>query len=560
MRCRITESEYLKVMEQCRESAELYEMRREALLSELENTSAYWYGEAADFLRAGYKKSLEEGEYECVRRSYSDVADGMEQLLFRIRDQMEQQNEMSVILSGERRTEPAELYLDTLLQDEVCNDIRNIMNKTGIAVDDVKGVIAGISDIIDLIDELHKIQETMDTIEDIGSRFITIAEDNILEMDAINRDLGEIFAMNIANDIEDLGEKIINGESDPDEEETGGVKVEYPEISDFLPKLYRFIDEYDLSMDDVRQIAIDTDRLLVILGTDLSDPIFNGDLEKEIINYLQNGSFIIQTDNFNLNSFIPQETSDITVLFYLGVLSRLELDNDTVKEHLDINTKAWDDMLNEIGDKSYLDSDGKYIDFQNKMESIIYGIPYDDEVLNEIIDYNKFNGIMNTCEIIAAFNAMTALGETPDFPEMIAYFEQNGIVFSGYFGTSPGAVRKYLEKEGCETEILIGDDITEENLEDMVDGYDTYILTAYNNKDSVGGMIHTVSITVEDDEYVIHNTGGINEGTESYSSLDEAVSNYNNGNGEAICIIGARKQETILWDARELLPGDSLPV
>ena len=557
MRCRITESEYLKVMEQCRESAELYEMRREALLSELENTSAYWYGEAADFLRTGYKKSLEEGEYEFVRRSYSDVADGMEQLLFRIRDQMEQQNEMSVILSGERRTEPAELYLDTLLQDEVCNDIRNIMNNTGIAVDDVKGVIAGISDIIDLIDELHKIQEMMDTIEDIGSRFITIAEDNILEMDAINRDLGEIFAMNIANDIEDLGEKIINGESDPDEEETGGVKVEYPEISDFLPKLYRFIDEYDLSMDDVRQIAVDTDRLLVILGTDLSDPIFDGDLEKEIINYLQNGSFNIQTNDFNLNSYIPQETSDITVLFYLGLLSRLELDNDTVKDHLAINTKAWEEMLSD-NSYTYLDSSGKYIDFQNNMEEIIYGIPYDNDVLNKIIESDKFNGKENTCEVIAAYNAMIALGAEPDFPSMLAHFEQNGIVLSGYFGTTPGAVKKYLEKEGCETEILIGDDITDEALYDMEREYTTYILTAYNNKNSVGGKIHTVSITVEDGEYVIHNTGDTNIGTKSYSSLEEAVSGYNNGKGEAICIIGANREETILWDAREVLPGDSL--
>ncbi len=267
-------------------------------------------------------------------------------------------------------------------------------------------------------------------------------------------------------------------------------------------------------------------------------------------------------DFSNTDKYIPNGISDITVLFVISMLSAMELDNDTVKEHMEHNKKTWEDMLNNIDEEgiSYLDSEEKYIDFQNRMGGIIYGVPYDNEVLNEIINYSKFNGVMNTCEIIAAFNAMTALGETPDFPEMIAYFEQHGIVFSGYFGTSPGAVKKYLEKEGCETEILIGDDITEENLEDMADGYDTYILTAYNNKDSVGGMIHTVSITVEDGEYVIHNTGGINVGTKSYSSLDEAVSNYNSGNGEAICIIGARKQETILWDARELLPGDSLPV
>ena len=63
---------------------------------------------------------------------------------------------------------------------------------------------------------------------------------------------------------------------------------------------------------------------------------------------------------------------------------------------------------------------------------------------------------------------------------------------------------------------------------------------------------------MEDGEYVIHNTGDDDVGTKSYSSLEAAVSGYNNGKGEAICIIGANREETILWDAREVLPGDSL--
>ncbi len=40
--------------------------------------------------------------------------------------------------------------------------------------------------------------------------------------------------------------------------------------------------------------------------------------------------------------------------------------------------------------------------------------------------------------------------------------------------------------------------------------------------------------------------------TKLYSSLEAAVSGYNNG------IIGANREGTILWDAREILPGDSL--
>ena len=57
---------------------------------------------------------------------------------------------------------------------------------------------------------------------------------------------------------------------------------------------------------------------------------------------------------------------------------------------------------------------------------------------------------------------------------------------------------------------------------------------------------------------MIHNTGDDDVGTKSYSSLEEAVSGYNDGKGEPICIIGANGEETILWDAREILLGDSL--
>ena len=63
---------------------------------------------------------------------------------------------------------------------------------------------------------------------------------------------------------------------------------------------------------------------------------------------------------------------------------------------------------------------------------------------------------------------------------------------------------------------------------------------------------------MKDGEYVLHNTGDDDVGTKSYSSLEVAVSGYNNGKGEPICIIGANGEETILWDAKEILPGDSL--
>lgn len=216
--------------------------------------------------------------------------------------------------------------------------------------------------------------------------------------------------------------------------------------------------------------------------------------------------------------YVPENVSDETMLGIFSLLSIIGMSTDTVKEHRTNNEEAWMKYQKEH-------SDGNYIEKQSDMTGIQYG--------NHTGDYNA-------CEVIAVYNALQYLnmGNSPDsFPELLAYFEQNGIAAQGEFGTSPQALNVYFEKEGYDTKLLAGNDISLEKISDMDKNYDTYIMTTYNNKSDLNSMVHTVSITKENGMYVIHNDY---EGTKSYKTLEEAVRGYKNGEGEPISLIGIK--------------------
>ncbi len=217
--------------------------------------------------------------------------------------------------------------------------------------------------------------------------------------------------------------------------------------------------------------------------------------------------------------YVPNNVSDLTLLGILSFLSMLGMPQNTIDEHRENNEKAWEQYQDEHGN-------GKYIEDQPGMNSVQYG---------------SHSGDYNTCEVIAAYNALQYLtnGESPDsFPELLAQFEKEGITLFGEFGTSPESVHEYFDNNGYDTKMLVGDGISTSNISNLSEDYDTYIMTTYNNGSDLSSMIHTVSITKENDVYVVHNDY---EGTKSYESLDSAVSGYNNGNGEPITLIGIRE-------------------
>lgn len=232
--------------------------------------------------------------------------------------------------------------------------------------------------------------------------------------------------------------------------------------------------------------------------------------------------------------YVPNHVDDQTLLLVLTLLSAHSLSPKVSQQHLESNTEAWEEYLK-------LHPDDYYIEHQEDMRD--KGDPQKPNNIKDGLHYGNHEAYYNSCEVIAVYNALLALhdGNSPTgFPELLCTFEQGGICADGEFGTAPTALYVYFEKRGYEAKMLSGKQIKDSKLNNMQKEYDTYILTAYNDGDDLGEMIHTVSITAEaidgETKYQIHNASD----TAIYDSLAEAVGGFHGGNGEPISIIGVR--------------------
>lgn len=223
--------------------------------------------------------------------------------------------------------------------------------------------------------------------------------------------------------------------------------------------------------------------------------------------------------------YVPNYVHDKTLLVIYSVLSVTGVNARIRAEHMQKNEKAWERYRNENSNDIYLEQ-------QQKMQDFFYG---------------KHDASYNGCEVIAVYNALCALndGRAPvSFPLLLNEFERSGIAAKGAFGTSPLSVYSYFHKLGHDSKMLFAGKITAQKLRNMQDQYDTYILTAYNDANDLGGMIHTVSITAQNGTYVIHNAGD----PSAYHSLEEAVNGFRGGAGKTICLIGVKKANEVVTE------------
>lgn len=230
--------------------------------------------------------------------------------------------------------------------------------------------------------------------------------------------------------------------------------------------------------------------------------------------------------------YVPEHVFDLTILGFFSLGTMIHHPSSTeISSHKHSNEEAWKEYQQKHVDK-------KYIEDQTGMKDFKYG---------------SRNGDYNACEVIAVYNALQYLtnGKSPDsFSDLLKQFETHGIVAGGEFGTSPAAVDSYFERNGYNTKMLVGNGISSSNILDMSENYDTYIMTAYNDKSDLGKMVHTVSITTENGKYVVHNDY---EGTRSYGALEDAVSGYHGGKGESISLIGIKQQALLTKTGRNAI-------
>ena len=222
-------------------------------------------------------------------------------------------------------------------------------------------------------------------------------------------------------------------------------------------------------------------------------------------------------DSEFIKSFIPKHISNETAI---NSIDKLKIKNIKF-ENLSKNEKNYENH------KKIIEKNKGFIEDQNNYKDMYYG--------KKTMDYNG-------CGIIAAFNAMYDLTGEHIFslPLIIDYFEEDGIVMMGIFGTSPNSIKNFFVKQGFDTI----SSTKEEEFNRIGDDFDTFILTFYNNGSDIFSQVHIANISKKNGKFTIHNSGA-NCQTKSYNSISDLIFKKSNGKAKGIMLIGIKRKINI---------------
>ncbi len=203
------------------------------------------------------------------------------------------------------------------------------------------------------------------------------------------------------------------------------------------------------------------------------------------------------------------------------------LKQETRESQYRLNRIAWREYKKKIP--------GRYLENQPALTGFLYGVA-GKNACKIFFKGLPLTAARNSCEVIATYNALLALGDEKSFPEVLYEYSGNGICFNGIFGTDPLAIYKYFKDRGYEVTEYMGRKI--ETLKDEDDG-GVYIYTAFNRGYNPFHMVHTLCITKEEGSYRVHN-GFIEKNP--YPDPLTALKAYNGGASRTIYVLKLKKR------------------
>lgn len=227
---------------------------------------------------------------------------------------------------------------------------------------------------------------------------------------------------------------------------------------------------------------------------------------------------------------------------FLGCISWIP--KSVVQKHLEENEARWRDFCRkncDFDEKPLRNNNiGRYITYQPKLTFLNYG--RERRLWEKCITNGKgLHADFNTCEVIAVTNALINIGVEHNllvFPQILAYFEKKGAVLSGYFGTAPKSIVRYMRNRGlkCQniTREVLASDGSRNRLMVRTASRTVYIMICQNTKTLFDG-VHTMCIIDIGRGFQILNDY---EGNRCYASLKDAVTSYNNGNSKLLALYG----------------------
>lgn len=220
-----------------------------------------------------------------------------------------------------------------------------------------------------------------------------------------------------------------------------------------------------------------------------------------------------------LFSFIPKKINNKTIITAYEFLRKIQkLGKNSFHKHLDINKEAFSKHLNIIS------KNNGYIEDQNNYTDMPYG---------------KATMQYSGCEIFAVYNATYSLLKHPimNLPDLISSFEKDGMALGGKFGTSPKALRDFLESHGFKTSFST----KEKEFDTLAASYPSLILTMYNDRNDIRKEIHTVHISKNNGMHTAHNVYCNGMVIGPYPAFSELMENINGGKAKGISLIGIQK-------------------
>lgn len=241
------------------------------------------------------------------------------------------------------------------------------------------------------------------------------------------------------------------------------------------------------------------------------------------------------------NAFITAGSYAIThipnccMVRILSLFAIVKVSGKQIEENLSANRKV---LAATVKEKSGFFTPGRFIENQNEWEGVRFGL-----------STMKYSG----CEIMAVYNALLDLGNemaAQDMAELISVFERKGAELKGQWGCSPRSICNYLTRRGYRVTTTTSKN--PDTIDSIGDCSDTIIITAYNDRNDIRKMIHTICVTKDHHEnYTLHNAyKRINGLYAAYSAdnsihkLCDVISAMSQGQASPICIIGIRQPIT----------------
>ena len=269
------------------------------------------------------------------------------------------------------------------------------------------------------------------------------------------------------------------------------------------------------------------------------------DIEEILCTYAKSGVKSVEEINQNIKlirdfyesktkAFIPQNIDNKSVLEIFDILQKANFISEKVRKDNVAENR------DELRKKGYIPPDGFYIENQVYWENVRFG--------NSIHSNMSYSG----CEIIATYNALSALGNATSEDTMISLiksYEKRGAMLNGEFGVNPNAIADYFREEGYVVDMTDSTDVN--TINQLGNNSDVIIVTVYNDQNDISQMIHTVCVTKTDEgKYVAHNIYK-QENSGVYVSSDEKTTL-----GEAIQCIGSDPAVISTIGVKQPLSGD----